>query len=175
MRVYIVRHGQSTNNAGQTLLDDPPLTPLGRRQMKRVAKWLSEEPAPMHWLFTSPLLRAQQSASLIAQVMGVEPETWDDLQEYQPEIETPEEVWQRAKRVASILLRRFGAREENNIVLVTHAGIGARIASALIDAPSTTRFSFFNGAITLLEWDEQAIVRVRYANFIVHLGKEMIT
>ncbi len=175
MRVYIVRHGQSTNNAGETLLDDPPLTLLGRRQIKRVAKWLAEEPAPIHWLFTSPLLRAQQSAALIAQVIDVEPETWDDLQEVDSQMETSEEAWQRAQRVAQHVLQRFGAREENNIVLVTHAGIGAWIPSALINAPRTTRFSHFNGAITLLEWDEHGTVRIRYANFTGHLSKEMVT
>jgi len=175
MRVYIVRHGQSTNNAGETLLNDPPLTPLGRKQAQRAAKWLADEPAPIHWLFTSPLLRAQQSAALMAPVLELEPETWDDLQEYDAQMETAEEAWERAQRVARHVLQRFGAREDNNIVLVTHAGIGAWIPSVLISAPSTTRFSFFNGAITLLEWDERGTVRIRYANFVGHLSKEMIT
>lgn len=175
MRVYIVRHGQSTNNAGQTLLDDPPLTPLGRRQMKRVAKWLAEEPSTIHWLFASPLLRAVQSAALIGEVLGLEVETWDDLQEYDSEMESPDEVWQRAERVANHLLQRFGAREENNIVVVTHGAFGSRLLTTLLGAPRHTRFSHFNGAISLLEWDEEGIIRVRYTNFTGHLGKEMIT
>lgn len=175
MRVYIVRHGQSTNNAGHTLLDDPPLTPLGRRQMKRVAKWLAEEPSTIHWLFASPLLRAAQSAALIGEVLGLEVETWDHLQEYDSEMESPDEVWQRAERVANHLLQRFGAREENNIVLVTHGAFGSRLLTTLLGAPRHTRFSHFNGAISLLEWDEEGIIRVRYTNFTGHLGKEMIT
>lgn len=173
--MYIVRHGQSTNNAGQTLLDDPPLTPLGRRQMKRVAKWLAEEPSTIHWLFASPLLRAVQSAALIGEVLGLEVETWDDLQEYDSEMESPDEVWQRAERVATHLLQRFGAREENNIVVVTHGAFGSRLLTTLLGAPRHTRFSHFNGAISLLEWDEEGIIRVRYTNFTGHLGKEMIT
>ncbi len=173
--MYIVRHGQSTNNAGQTLLDDPPLTPLGRRQMKRVAKWLAEEPSTIHWLFASPLLRAVQSAALIGEVLGLEVETWDDLQEYDSEMESPDEVWQRAERVANHLLQRFGAREENNIVVVTHGAFGSRLLTTLLGAPRHTRFSHFNGAISLLEWDEEGIIRVRYTNFTGHLGKEMIT
>lgn len=173
--MYIVRHGQSTNNAGHALLDDPPLTPLGRRQMKRVGKWLAEEPSTIHWLFASPLLRAVQSAALIGEVLGLEVETWDDLQEYDSEMESPDEVWQRAERVANHLLQRFGAREENNIVVVTHGAFGSRLLTTLLGAPRHTRFSHFNGAISLLEWDEEGIIRVRYTNFTGHLGKEMIT
>ncbi|MGQ9738707.1 MAG: histidine phosphatase family protein [Armatimonadota bacterium] len=175
MRVYIVRHGQSTNNAGQTLLDDPPLTPLGRRQMKRVAKWLAEEPSTVHWILTSPLLRALQSASLLGQVLELEPETWDDLREYDTELETADEVWERAEQVAKHVVQRFGAREENNVVLVTHGAFGSRLLSSLLGAPRHTRFSHFNGAISLLEWDEEGIIRVRYTNFTGHLGKEMVT
>lgn len=175
MRVYIVRHGQSTNNAGQTLLDDPPLTPLGRRQMKRVAKWLAEEPATIHWLLTSPFLRALQSASLLEQVLELESETWDDLREYDAEMETEDEVWERAQRVAKLVVQRFGAREENNVVLVTHGAFGSRLLSSLLGAPRHTRFSHFNGAISLLEWDEGGIIRVRYTNFTGHLSKEMVT
>jgi phosphohistidine phosphatase SixA len=175
MRVYIVRHGQSTNNAGHTLLDDPPLTPLGRKQMRRVAKWLAEEPGTMHWLFTSPLLRAQQSAAILAQVLELEPETWDDLREYEEELETREQMWERAQRVAQEVLRRFGVREENNIVIVTHGTFGSRLVCAFTGTTPHTRFSHFNGAITLLEWDEHGVLRVRYTNFTGHLSKDMIT
>jgi len=175
MRIYIVRHGQSTNNAGQPLLDDPPLTPLGRKQMKRVAKWLAEAPNTIHWLFTSPLLRAQQSAAIVAQVLDIEPETWDDLREYEEELETHEQMWERAQQVAKEVLRRFGAREENNIVIVTHGTFGSRLVCAFTGTTPHTRFTHFNGALTLLEWDHHGVLRVRYTNFIGHLGKDMIT
>lgn len=157
------------------LLEDPPLTLLGRRQMKRVAKWLLDEPEPVHWILTSSLLRAQQSAALIAEAVGIEPETWDDLREHEVGIETSSDVFFRAQQVAQRIHQRFSARENNNIVVVTHAGFSALLVSALIGAPKHTRFSHFNAAITLLEWDMYDVVRVRYANFVGHLSKEMIT
>jgi phosphohistidine phosphatase SixA len=175
MRVYIVRHGQSTNNAGQTLLDDPPLTPLGRKQMKRVAKWLLSEPGRMHWLFTSPFLRAQQSAAIVAQAIELEPETWDDLREYESDLESLEQMWERAQRVAEEVLRRFGAREENNIVLVTHGTFGSRLVCAFTHTSPHTRFTHFNGGISVLEWDEDGVLRVRHTNYVGHLSKDMMT
>lgn len=175
MRVYIVRHGQSTNNAGQSLLDDPSLTALGRRQMKRVAKWLLGEPGKIHWLFTSPLLRALQSAAIVAVAVRLEPEIWDELREYDSEQETREEMWERAQRVAEQVMRRFSAREENNIVLITHGTFGSRLVCAFTHTSHHTRFTHFNGGISVLEWDEQGVLRVRHTNYVGHLSKDMIT
>lgn len=175
MRVYLVRHGQSTNNAGLTQLEDPPLTPLGRRQMQRVARWLLDEPEPAHWLLTSHLLRAQQSAAILAKALQLEPETWTDLHEYDSQQESREEMWQRAQAVAERIRRRLAAREDNNLVVVTHLSFGSRLLCALTDTSPHTRFTHFHGGISLLEWDEGGVLRVRYTNSIVHLGKEMIS
>lgn len=175
MRVFIIRHGQSTNNAGETLLDDPPLTPLGRKQMQRAAKWLAQEAGIVHWLFCSPLLRARQSAALLAKVLNMEPETWDDLQEYDEIMETEDEVWARAQRVADQLQRRFIVREHNCIVLVTHGMFASRFLATCLCAPRHIRFAHYNAAISLLHWTDEGLLRVRYTNFTGHLSGNMIS
>lgn len=175
MRIYLVRHGQSTNNAGLTQLEDPPLTPMGRKQIQRVAKWLLEEPEPIHWLLTSPLLRAQQSAAILEKALQVEPEIWTDLQEYDSQQESREEMWQRAQGVAERIRKLLGAREVNNLVVITHLAFGSRLLCALTNTSPHTRFTHFHGGISLLEWDEGGILRVRYTNSIMHLSKEMIS
>lgn len=73
--LLLVRHGQSTWNAagrvqGQTM--SPGLTDLGRSQAAAVAhRLLARRPRR---LITSDLVRARQSARIIGEVLGLEPE-----------------------------------------------------------------------------------------------------
>ncbi len=60
MRLYVVRHGESVNNAGFTPVPDPPLTPLGLAQADWLgACWRGEA---FHGLICSPLWRTLQTA-----------------------------------------------------------------------------------------------------------------
>lgn len=73
--LLLVRHGQSTWNAagrvqGQTM--SPELTDLGRRQASVVAARLLER-RPRR-LLTSDLVRARETARIIGEVLGLEPE-----------------------------------------------------------------------------------------------------
>jgi broad specificity phosphatase PhoE len=90
-------------------------------------------------------------------------------------MESHEELWQRAQHVAEQVLRRFGAREENNIVLITHGMFGSRLVCAFTQTSPHTRFVHYNAGISVLEWDEEGVLRVRHTNFIGHLSKDMIT
>ena len=99
MELYIIRHGQSTNN---TLNDprgrvcDPPLTELGRRQVALVAQHLASATSRMLWaaddsnrrgcgitrLYCSPMRRALETAQPIGRALGVVPEVWIDFHEF---------------------------------------------------------------------------------------------
>jgi broad specificity phosphatase PhoE len=68
--VYIVRHGQSAGNAkgvfqGKT---DYPLTDLGRKQAERSANFFTGK--DICSIFASPLLRAAETAEIIADAFG---------------------------------------------------------------------------------------------------------
>ncbi len=69
MHIYLIRHGQSTNNAGMTRLSDPPLTALGQQQADCAAAALRQ--ARLTHLYASPMLRALQTAAAIAGATGV--------------------------------------------------------------------------------------------------------
>ena len=43
MELYLIRHGQSTNNAGLPHVADPPLSDLGKKQAYHVGKALQRE------------------------------------------------------------------------------------------------------------------------------------
>lgn len=61
---WLVRHGQSTSNAGlkATRFGDAPLTALGRQQAREVANGVQCQP---DMLIASPFLRAQATAEPI--------------------------------------------------------------------------------------------------------------
>lgn len=72
MKLYCVRHGESTHNAtgriqGQA---DIPLSEFGRRQGTAIASALSQ--LPIDALYSSPLRRAWETAEIIAQQLQLE-------------------------------------------------------------------------------------------------------
>ena len=88
MRIFFLRHGQSTSNArwdasGIRLVyeSDPELTELGRSQVSTAATALSKmarSPAP---LYTSLLRRAAQSALIVSQELNTPPRARVELHE----------------------------------------------------------------------------------------------
>ncbi len=100
MQLYILRHGQSTNNALTDQRDrvcDPPLTKLGERQAEILARHLDagQEPSSPNSgsvgqdsqnrrvtrLYCSPMWRALQTARPIGLAIGLMPEVWIDIHE----------------------------------------------------------------------------------------------
>lgn len=106
MELYIIRHGQSTNNVSM-LRDpndrqyaDPPLTELGHQQAQAVAEyvgnhlnvdvWVEKPPESRETmqgfgitrLYCSPMLRALQTCLPISQAIGIQPEVMVDIHEH---------------------------------------------------------------------------------------------
>src|SRR5262245_43708583 len=102
MELYIIRHGQSTNNVSM-IYDakdreaDPPLTDLGQKQAAKVADYLANMTNFDQWvdrktedrenkqgfgltrLYCSPMLRTLQTSLPIAKALNMQPEVWPDL------------------------------------------------------------------------------------------------
>jgi len=104
MELYLIRHGQSTNNALADINDrtyDPALTDFGWRQAKFVAEHLTNGISPegvtangvedthaslkrgfgITKLYCSPMRRALQTAQPISEALGLTPEVWLDIHE----------------------------------------------------------------------------------------------
>ena len=103
MDLFIIRHGESANNALADIRGrqvDPPLTDLGVRQAKLLAIFLAEGqfPEPMDsngtnnkikmeegsgitTLYVSPMYRTLQTVQPIADSLGLDPMVWVDLHE----------------------------------------------------------------------------------------------
>ena len=93
MELYIIRHGQSSNNAsgddGQRVCD-PPLTGIGEAQANQLARYLASDGGGavgirpgfrFDRLFSSPMLRAMQTAAPAGKALGIRPEIWIDIHE----------------------------------------------------------------------------------------------
>lgn len=79
MQLYFLRHGIA-EDASETMPDaQRPLTKKGVSQMQNAAQVIKAlDIAPNH-LFSSPLTRAQQTAEIVAQALGVEVELRDEV------------------------------------------------------------------------------------------------
>jgi len=72
MDLLLIRHGlpvRVENPDGSPA--DPPLSPAGRDQAERAARWLAGEPVDA--IYTSPLLRAAETAAPLAAQRGLTP------------------------------------------------------------------------------------------------------
>ncbi len=81
-RLFLVRHCESTSNRLRILQgqnDDAPLTPRGHEQANRLAEIFSAVSVDRIW--TSPLKRALQTATIIARVHGLKPLVESRIQE----------------------------------------------------------------------------------------------
>src|SRR5436305_1787349 len=81
VRLLLARHCQTADNAGGLILGhrDPPLSDAGRGQAAALS--LEASLAGVVALWCSPLLRARETAAVIATAIGVEPAVLDDLAE----------------------------------------------------------------------------------------------
>jgi 2,3-bisphosphoglycerate-dependent phosphoglycerate mutase len=95
MELFLIRHGQSTNNAlddWTQRVEDPLLTQTGERQAERIAAHLAagrhlvagfsncERPL-LDRIYVSPMIRAMQTAHPISEALGMAPEVWHDIHE----------------------------------------------------------------------------------------------
>jgi len=77
--MLLARHGETRDNAHGLILGrrDPPLSPAGQEQAARLAARVASEPVAAIWC--SPLLRARQTATVVADAIGVAPTVLEDL------------------------------------------------------------------------------------------------
>ena len=75
MKLCFLRHGEADWPNWTKPDDDRPLTKRGRKEMKRVAKFLERLKFIPDSLLTSPLPRASQTAEIIGRRLGIELQT----------------------------------------------------------------------------------------------------
>jgi len=66
MNLYFLRHGEADWPNWDRPDDERPLTERGKKEIRRVAKFLRELDVPLDDILSSPLPRARQTADIIA-------------------------------------------------------------------------------------------------------------
>jgi broad specificity phosphatase PhoE len=77
--ILLARHGQTSENAAGRILGrrDPPLSDAGRAEAAALAESVAGEGLRVVW--TSPLLRARETAAIVAAHLGLAPVVLDEL------------------------------------------------------------------------------------------------
>ena len=110
MRLYFVRHGESEANTLGVISNRGSrhgLTERGRRQVAELASRLRGAGATR--IFTSPLLRAMQTAEILSETLGLRYEATDALREFDcgvAEGRSDAEAWELHRQVMEDWLRR---------------------------------------------------------------------
>jgi broad specificity phosphatase PhoE len=118
MKLYFVRHGQSEANLLHEISNRGQkhgLTPQGREQAATLATHLTA--CNITQLFTSPLLRATQTADILADALGLPYQITDALREYDCGIlegKSDEAAWEQYRQLRSAWIddRHWDARIE---------------------------------------------------------------
>jgi len=82
-QLLLIRHGQSTWNAQGRIQGwaDPPLDETGLDQARKLAQRLAADGHALAAVYSSPLLRAKQTAEQVGQAFGLPVQTDDRLRE----------------------------------------------------------------------------------------------
>ncbi len=174
--IYFVRHGESEANlkkvfAGQK--DDSLLTPDGREQARITAEEIKAEGIKIDHIISSPLQRAFETATIIADVLGIDHTEINidkRIQEYDmgilsgkphariPSIEfvtaegaeNAEDFKNRVEECIHDALKRQG-----NILIVSHAGVG-RVLEGIREGIEARYFydlpPWVNASVTKIDW-----------------------
>lgn len=191
--VLLIRHGQTDANASGVVQGHlpTPLNETGRAQARRVGRRLQAHHPPVTRLLSSPLLRAIQTAELIAPSVGLSvgvDADWAERhygsQQGQPadlgrimtsggttgqEAEDAEPKAEFDRRVARALSRWAGPGPEV-VAVVTHGGVIGSVVRQLMSGalrcvnPPPERLPTPNGSICHLEWTGDAWAVRAYAD-----------
>jgi alpha-ribazole phosphatase/probable phosphoglycerate mutase len=195
-KVYLVRHGETLWNAEKKYLGltDIGLTKNGLSQAERLAQRLEGEGIEV--IFTSPLLRAKETASLIAGKLKVQVEVWEELKEVdfgEWEGLTYEEIrekygdlinkwmenpsafsipggdsWEEINERAKRFLKKIQERKEEVALAVSHGGLIKAIFARVLHMhpPDFTSFLIGNGSLSAIGFHGRGIYRNTHAIFI---------
>lgn len=144
MELYIMRHGIALPGDAPGVSSDGerPLTQKGVKRVRKVAKGLLSLQVSFDRILTSPLLRARQTAQVIAEVLSVE-ERMQEIPELAPE-----------GLVEELMTRLADYREEKRILLVGHQPLLGETASLLLCRSKTVEVRLKKGGLCCLEVDD---------------------
>jgi phosphohistidine phosphatase len=100
MKLWVLRHGEAVPHGSRPHDSERELTDHGRKEVLRSAEQLMGQ--PLTAIYASPYLRAQETAHLVREVLGFEPEI-RTVEWLTPDTE-PDKVAEQLVSVSNVLL-----------------------------------------------------------------------
>lgn len=122
MNLYLMRHGiaVATDHPGMESDKGRPLTQKGLKRMRRAARGLRRLGISFDALLTSPLVRARQTAEIVADTLGLEAQL-EEISELAPE-----------SSVAHLISGLAHFQDREHVLLVGHNPLLSHASSFLI-------------------------------------------
>ncbi|HAP75073.1 MAG TPA: histidine phosphatase family protein [Acidimicrobiaceae bacterium] len=168
MELILIRHALPVRRELEEGIADPELSPAGRAQAQHLAEYLASE--PIDALYTSPLLRARETAEPLASMKGLEVVVVDDVAEWDRNSneyipaeelkaagdprwkelangmmgdadETPEEFRGRVVAALEALIERHPGQR---VAVTCHGGVVNAYLSHVLGLPPTAGFFYPN-------------------------------
>ncbi len=145
MNLYLMRHGiaVAVEQPGMESDGERPLTPKGIKRMRQGTQGLRRLKIAFDAILTSPLVRARQTADIVAEALGLEGQL-EEIPELAPE--------SSVDRLISGLPR---FRDREHLLLVGHNPLLTHVSSFLITGKKESRFQIDlkKGALCCIEID----------------------
>lgn len=194
MEILLIRHGQSEADIlhvheGRA---DFPLTELGRKQARLMAKKVKSE-FPPDFIWASPLKRARETAVILAETVGCPLQFEDDLMEHNNGVlagltfeeakkhpipttlhdrfENGESVIEFRMRIEMAFSKILSSSKHDRIAIVAHGGVMHSLLRSFFKMPVNLEYGFLTGdtGIHLLEVTENDKL-VHFLNNTSHIS-----
>ena len=145
-QLFLLRHGIALDRTSPLASDDDarPLTPKGRKRMARIAEELLKLGYTFDWIVTSPLVRAAETAEIIAASAA--------SQKLKPPVDVCAALRPGASR-EDVLAFLAKNPDRKRVMLVGHEPDLSALAGRLIGAGRDANLEFKKGGCCLIEYD----------------------
>lgn len=144
MRLWLLRHGEAEPRAASDALRE--LTERGRNEARAGGEWLRG--AGLERILVSPLVRAQQTAELVGEVLAYQGE-WETVDWITPESDVRE------------ALRRLDAHEGRALLVVSHQPFLGDLGGWLVEGHGGQPLPMRTGSLAVLEGEAMAAGAMR--------------
>ena len=145
MNLYLMRHGIALAQDDPSVAHDAerPLTSKGSKRMRKAAHGLSALAIPFDSILTSPLIRARQTADIVASTLGLET-CLEEISGLAPE-----------SNVEHLMLSLTRYQDRKHVLLVGHEPLLSSAAEHLLGGrkPANLNIEFKKGSLCRIEID----------------------
>jgi phosphohistidine phosphatase len=141
---YVMRHGIAVTRGSAGFSDDTkrPLTPEGKEKMRQIVEGLTRIGFDVDWVVTSPLVRAVETAEIVADSLGANI-PMDSCDALRP--------GGSAEELISFLAKH---RNRKRVLVVGHEPDLSEMTARLLGAGRHANLTFKKGGCCLITFDE---------------------